>query len=293
MYAPEFDYYRAGSIAEAADLLKKHAGAKLLAGGHSLIPLLKLRLTTPPALIDIGRIAELKGIGVKDGKVRIGALTTHAELAASKELREHCPALAEAASHVGDPAVRNRGTIGGNVAHADPASDLPTVLTALGARFESIGPGGKKTTDASQFFQGMMATALGELDVLTDIEVAAQAAGMGSSYVKFVHPASRYAVIGVAAIVTTVAGKCTAASIALGGLVPRPVRASSVEKAIAGGALSSDAIANAARLVSQDLGNEVLGDIFASSEYRRAMAPVWVKRALTKAAERASQAAAV
>src|SRR5947207_12608936 len=148
MYAPEFDYYRAGSIAEAIDLVKKHPGAKLLAGGHSLIPLLKLRLASPPAVIDIGRIAELKGIGVKDGKIRIGALTTHAELAASKELGERCPALAEAASHVGDPAVRNRGTIGGNVAHADPASDLPTVLTALGARFESVGPGGKKTIEA-------------------------------------------------------------------------------------------------------------------------------------------------
>ena len=294
MYAPEFDYYRAKSIAEAADLLKQHPGAKLLAGGHSLIPLLKLRLASPPALIDIGRIGELKGIAVKDGKVRIGALTTHAELAASKELREHCPALAEAAGHVGDPAVRNRGTIGGNVAHADPASDLPTVLTALGARFESAGPGGKKTINADQFFQGMMATALGEQDLLTGIEVAAQAAGQGGSYVKFVHPASRYAVIGVAAIVTAVGGSCTSAAIALGGLVPRPVRASSVEKAITGQALSSDAIASAASRVSQDLGSDVLGDIFASAEYRRAMAPVWVKRALAKAVERAmSQAAAV
>jgi carbon-monoxide dehydrogenase medium subunit len=294
MYAPEFDYYRAKSIAEAGELLKKYPGAKLLAGGHSLIPLLKLRLASPPALVDIGRIAELKGIGVKDGKVRIGALTTHAELASSTELRAQCPALAEAASHVGDPAVRNRGTIGGNVAHADPASDLPTVLTALGARFESIGPGGKKTIAADQFFQGMMATALGEHDVLTDIEVAAQAAGQGGSYVKFVHPASRYAVIGVAAIVTAVGGTCTSAAIALGGLVPRPVRASSVEKAITGQTLTPDTIASAAGRVSADLGDEVLGDIFASAEYRRAVAPVWVKRALTKAAERAmSQAAAV
>ena len=293
MYAPEFDYYRAGSIAETGDLLKKHPGAKLLAGGHSLIPLLKLRLTSPPAVIDIGRIAELKGIGVKDGRIRIGALTTHAELAASKELRQHCPALAEAASHVGDPAVRNRGTIGGNVAHADPASDLPTVLTALGARFESVGPGGKKTIDADRFFQGMMATALGEHDLLTDIEVSAQAAGQGASYVKFVHPASRYAVIGVAAIITAAAGTCTSAVIALGGLVPRPVRASAVEKAIIGQALSADTLAKAAARVSEDLGDEVLGDIFASAEYRRAVAPVWVKRALTKAAERAAQAVAV
>src|ERR1700730_16409340 len=156
MYAADFNYYRAGSVAEAGDLLKKHPGAKLLAGGHSLIPLLKLRLAAPPALIDIGRIAELKGVTVRDGTVRIGALTTHADLAASAELRKHCPALAEAAKQVGDPAVRNRGTIGGNVAHADPASDLPTVLTALGARFTVTGPGGTRTIDAASFFTGMM-----------------------------------------------------------------------------------------------------------------------------------------
>jgi len=286
MYAPEFEYYRASSIAEAGDLLKKHPGAKLLAGGHSLIPLLKLRLTSPSALIDIGRIAELKGIGVKDGKVRIGALTTHAELASSPELRQHCPALAEAAGHVGDPAVRNRGTIGGNVAHADPASDLPTVLTALGARFEFVGPGGKKAVDADTFFQGMMATALGEHDVLTGIEVPATAKGGGTAYVKFVHPASRYAVIGVAVSVTVASGKCQSASVAVGGLVPKPVRLSAVEKALTGQALSAETIASAAGNVSKDLGGDVLGDIFASAEYRRAVAPVWVKRALAAAADR-------
>ncbi len=293
MFATEFEYYRASSIAEAGELLRKHPGAKLLAGGHSLIPLLKLRLTSPPALIDIGRIAELRGIGVKDGKVRIGSLTTHAELARSKELQQHCPALAEAASQVGDPAVRNRGTIGGNVAHADPASDLPTVLTALGARFESVGPGGKKAIDANGFFQGVMATSLAESDLLTDIEVPAKAAGQGTSYVKFSHPASRYAVIGVAVSVTIAGGKCTAAAVALGGLVPRPVRAGSVEKALVGQALTADTIASAAARVSQDLGKDLLGDLFASAEYRRGVAPVWVKRAVTRAAARAASPAAV
>ena len=129
MYSAEFDYYRASSIAEVSDLLQKHPGAKLLAGGHSLLPLLKLRLAAPPALVDIGRIPELRGISRSGDWIRIGALTTHADLAASMDLRRHCPALAEAARQVVDPAVRNRGTIGGNVAHADPASDLPTVLT--------------------------------------------------------------------------------------------------------------------------------------------------------------------
>src|SRR5207249_4888000 len=185
MYAPDFNYYRAGSVAEATELLKKNPGAKLLAGGHSLIPLLKLRLAAPSALIDIGRIAELKGVAVKDGTVRIGALTTHADLAASAALAESCPALAEAAQQVGDPAVRNRGTIGGNVAHADPASDLPTVLTALGARFTISGPGGTRTIDANGFFTGMMTTALGDNDLLTAIEVPAKQKGQGMAYVKF------------------------------------------------------------------------------------------------------------
>jgi aerobic carbon-monoxide dehydrogenase medium subunit len=288
MYAADFNYYRAGSVAEAGDLLKKHPGAKLLAGGHSLIPLLKLRLAAPPALIDIGRIAELKGVTVRDGTVRIGALTTHAELAASAALREHCPALAEAAAQVGDPAVRNRGTIGGNVAHADPASDLPTVLTALNARFAVTGPNGSRAVDANGFFKGMMATALGEQDLLIAIEVPARVKGQGMAYVKFSHPASRYAVLGVAATLSVAGGKCAAAAVALGGLVPSPARAAAVEKALGGQALSGETIAKAASQVSQDLGTDILGDIYASAEYRQAVAPIWVKRALTLAASRAT-----
>jgi len=289
MYAPDFNYYRASSVAEASDLLRKNPGAKILAGGHSLIPLLKFRLATPPALIDIGRIAELKGVVVKDGLVRIGALTTHAELAASADLRNHCPALAEGAGHIGDPAVRNRGTIGGNVAHADPASDLPTVLTALNARFVvSAGTGtGTRTVDARDFFKGMMTTALGEHDLLVAIEVPAKQNDQGAAYVKFTHPASRYAVIGVAAAVTVSGGKCSAASVAIGGLVPRPVRASAVEKALIGQALSADTITKAAGQVLQDLGGDIIGDLYASAEYRKAVAPIWVKRALTAAADRA------
>jgi aerobic carbon-monoxide dehydrogenase medium subunit len=286
MYAPEFDYYRAGSVAEVGDLLRKHPGAKLLAGGHSLIPLLKLRLTAPPVLIDIGRIDELKGITASQGTIRIGALTTHAELASSPVIREMSPVLAEAAALVGDPAVRNRGTIGGNVAHADPASDLPAVLTALGARFAIGGPNGNRTEDAARFFQGMMTTSLGEHDMLIAIEIPAKAGGQGMAYAKFVHPASRYAVIGVAAVLTASNGKCSSAAVALGGLVSQPVRASSVEKSLIGQMLSADVIAKAASQVGNDLGSDILGDIFASAGYRKAVAPVWVKRALTAAAER-------
>ena len=286
MYAPDFAYYRAGSLAEAGQLLQQHPGAKLLAGGHSLIPLLKLRLATPAALIDIGRLDELKGISVTDGRVRIGALTTHAELAASSELAERCPALGEAAGLIGDPAVRNRGTIGGNVAHADPASDLPTVLRALDATIAVTVDDGERSIPAADFFEGMMETALGDHDIVTAIEVPAAGAGQGQAYVKFSHPASRYAVVGAAAAVTLVGGTVGVVAVALGGLVPAARRAASVEEALAGQAPTADAIAAAAAAVSADLGDELIGDIYASAEYRRAMAPVCVKRALRAAVDR-------
>jgi aerobic carbon-monoxide dehydrogenase medium subunit len=287
MYAADFDYYRPASLAEAGDLLKKHPGSKLLAGGHSLIPLLKLRLAAPSAVVDIGRLTELRGIAARNGTITIGALTTHADLASSSVLHDKSPALAEAAGLVGDPAVRNRGTIGGNVAHADPASDLPTVLLALGARFTVVGPAGTRTVEADAFFQGMMATALGEHDLLTAIEIPERTAGQGMAYVKFAHPASRYAVIGVAAMVNVKGNTCSSAAVAIGGLVPRPTRVASVERAIAGHTLSADAIAAAASQVVRDLGTDILGDVYASAEYRKAMAQVWVKRALADAAGRA------
>jgi aerobic carbon-monoxide dehydrogenase medium subunit len=286
MFAPSFDYYRASSVAEAGDLLRKYPGAKVLAGGHSLIPLLKLRLAAPPAVIDIGRLRELKGISRQDGVVRIGALTTHAEIAASSVIREQCPALAEAAQLVGDPAVRNRGTIGGNVAHADPASDLPTVLTALGATFEIASSGSSKIADAASFFTGMMSTLLGEQELLVAVNVPVMPRGQGQAYVKFVHPASRYAVIGVASALTSSGGTCTAVAVAIGGLVPRATRAASVERALSGQKLSADSIARAAAGVARDLGDDVLGDLYASAEYRKAVASVWVKRALAAAADR-------
>lgn len=288
MYSAEFDYFRAASVAEVSDLLRQHPGAKVLAGGHSLIPLLKLRLAAPSALIDIGRIAELRGVSVTNGVVRLGALTTHAELASSPVLKQSCPILAEAAQLVGDPAVRNRGTIGGNVAHADPASDLPPVLLSLGARFEIMGPVGRRLVEASNFFTGMMETALDTEEVLVAIEVPVVATQQGTAYVKFDHPASRFAVIGVSALLTVAGGRCTAASVALGGLVPKPIRAAAVEKALIGVTLSGEAIAKAAGEVTSDLGDEVLGDIYASADYRKAVAPVWVGRALTTAAGRAS-----
>lgn len=290
MYSANFDYHRARTLADAQRLLAANPGAKLLAGGHSLIPLMKLRLATPPAVVDIGRIAELRGIARSGDTVRIGSLTTHAEIAASADLQKSAPALAEAAALIGDPAVRSRGTIGGNIAHADPASDLPTVLVALDARIVAMGASGERTIAADGFFTGIMSTALADDEVVTAIVVPVAARGQGSAYVKFPHPASRYAVIGVAASVTMSKNECTAARVALGGLLPRASRARAVEKALTGKALDAAAVAAAAAQVASDLGAEVTGDIFASAEYRAAVAPVYVKRAIAAAAARAGLA---
>jgi carbon-monoxide dehydrogenase medium subunit len=290
MYSANFDYHRAKSLADVHRLLAANPGAKLLAGGHSLIPLMKLRLAAPPAVVDIGRIPELRGISRRGDSVRIGALTTHAEIATSGDVQKAAPALAEAAGLVGDPAVRSRGTIGGNIAHADPASDLPTVLVALDAQIVVVGPTGERTLPANGFFTGIMSTLLADNEVVTAIVVPAAARGAGSAYVKFSHPASRYAVIGVAASVTATNGTCAAAGVGLGGLLPYAKRAASVEKALVGTALDAAAIARAAAQVTADLGSEVAGDIFASAEYRTAVAPVYVKRAIAAAAARAGLA---
>jgi carbon-monoxide dehydrogenase medium subunit len=290
MYAPSFDYHRASSLAEAHQLLAQHPGAKLLAGGHSLIPMLKLRLAGVPALIDIGRVNELRGIAAQPDAIRIGALTTHAELAASAELRNRAPALADAASGVGDPAVRNRGTIGGNIAHADPASDLPTVLVALDARILVVSRSGERTIAADQFFTGVMTTTLGEDEIVAAVVVPTGASSQSSAYVKFSHPASRYAVIGAAAAVTRAGGTCTAALVAIGGLVSHARRLSRVEQAVLNTTGDAAALERAAGHVAEDLGGDVTGDIFASADYRAAIAPVYVTRAIAAAFARAGAA---
>ena len=284
MYPPKFDYHRAGSVTEAVLMLQQHSGAKVLAGGHSLIPVMNLRLADPGTLIDIGRIKDIKGISVQGNSVRIGALTTHAMVAASPDVPQ---VLSEAAGMIGDPQVRNRGTIGGNIAHADPASDLPTVLTALGATIYITGANGDRSIAATDFFIGLFETALGDDEIVTAVEVARSGAGTGSAYAKLFNPASRYAMVGAAAVVTVSGGVCSAAGVAIGGLVPAATRTRAVEAALIGKALDEAAISAAAAVVVNDLGEDVIGDIHASAEYRRAMAPVMVKRALVSAASRA------
>ena len=190
MYPPKFDYYRAGSPDEAVALVQEHGG-KFLAGGHSLIPVMNLRLADPGALVDIGRL-DMKGIASNGSGVTIGALTTHAMVAASGDVPT---ALSEAAGKIGDPQVRNRGTVGGNIAHADPASDLPTVLLALKATIHTNG----RSIPADDFFVDLFTTALDEGEIITSVSVASEAANTGSAYAKLPNPASRYAMVGAAA----------------------------------------------------------------------------------------------
>jgi carbon-monoxide dehydrogenase medium subunit len=279
-----FNYIRPASLADAAKALAGASDGKIVAGGQTLLPTMKQRLASPSDLIDLGGIAELKGIKMDGNNLVIGAMTTHAEVVRSSVVKGAIPALAALADLIGDPQVRNRGTIGGNVAHADPASDLPTVLTALGARLVASGPKGERTIEVDRFFRGVMTTALGDEEVLTSILVPAHAAGQRSAYAKFVHPASRYSVIGAAAVIAMKGGKCSSARVAVGGLVSRPKRATSVEEALVGKELSASVIADAAARVAGDLGTDLIGDIYASAGYRKAMAPVYVKRAVTAAA---------
>ena len=284
MYPPKFDYHRANSVREALAMMREHDG-KFLAGGHSLIPVMNLRLADPGTLIDIGRIDFLKGIWERRHIRYIGALTTHAMVAAANNLPT---ALSEAASMIGDPQVRNRGTVGGNVAHADPASDLPTVLTALRAQFRVSGPRGERNVSADDFFIDLFETALQDDELLVGVAVFDERPNTGSAYKKLFNPASRYAMVGAAATVTIDNGRFRKAGVAVGGLTPKATRASSVEAALVGSAVNDDTIAAAAAAVSNDLGDEVMGDIHASAEYRQQMAPVFVRRALETAVSRAS-----
>ena len=286
MFAAEFEYRKAGSIADAVRLLSENPDAKLLAGGHSLIPLMRFRLARPEVVIDIGGIDGLRGITVAGDHINIGALTTHAEIANSAEVQQANGLLAEAAGGIGDPAVRNRGTIGGNLAHADPASDWATVLTALGATVSVQGPSGSRTVAAADFVEDAFATALAENEIITTVSVPTLAANQRAEYAKMAHPASFYAVVGGAVVVTMDGDRCTAASVAVGGLTPRPVKAGAVEQALAGTTLTMDSIADATARLSEDLsaaGVDIIGDVYASADFRASVAPVEVKHALLHA----------
>jgi carbon-monoxide dehydrogenase medium subunit len=283
MYPAQFEYHKASTVKEALDLLGKYKDeAKLLAGGHSLLPAMKLRLAQPKHLIDIGKVSGLSGVKEEGGTLVIGAMTTHYAIESSALLKSKCPLLPEVAGHIGDPMVRNMGTIGGSLAHADPAADWPAAAIALNADLVAEGPKGKRTIKADDFFKGLLTTALADDEILTEIRVPAVAANVKSAYVKFPHPASRFAVVGVAAVLTMDGGKVSKASIGITGAGSKAVRAKGVEAAITGKAADAASIQAAAEKGAD--GVDVQPDLQGSEEYKKHLLKVFSKRAIEAAA---------
>jgi carbon-monoxide dehydrogenase medium subunit len=288
MFPANFGYFAARSVEEALALLTQHGEhAKLLAGGHSLIPAMKLRLAAPKYLIDLGTVADLHGVRVDGDNLAIGALTVHADIASSDLVRQHVPGLAQAASVIGDVQVRNRGTIGGSVAHNDPAADFPVMLTALNASLVLVSPSGSRTVSADDFFVDFFTTALAANEVLTEIRVPLPASGAGTAYAKLGHPASGYVVVSAGVLIhRQSSGRCASARIAIGGLGNGPRRAAATEAALQGQTLTPEAIAAAAAKAAE--GADPDGDTYASADYKRHVAAVYARRAIEKALERAA-----
>jgi carbon-monoxide dehydrogenase medium subunit len=283
MFPASFQYHAARSIDEALQLLTQYGeDAKLLAGGHSLIPAMKLRLAVPRYLIDIGRLPNLRGARLEGNTLAIGALTVHADIASSNVVSQHAPGLAEAAAAIGDVQVRNRGTIGGSVAHNDPGADLPVMLTALNASFVLQSPSGERTAPADDFFIDFFTTALAPNEILTEIRVPVPSSGAGTAYVKFAHPASGYVVVSAGVLVNRdPAGKCSSARVALGGLGGKPFRAAATETTLVDRALTPEVVAAASAKAAD--GSDPADDTYASAEYKRHMATVLARKALEKA----------
>lgn len=277
MIPAKFSYTRADSADDAIALLARHGDdAKLLAGGHSLLPLMKLRLATPAVLVDIGSLRDLSYIRDAGDHVAIGGLTRHHDVEHSDVLGEHVPLLREAAGHVGDPQVRHRGTLAGSLAHGDPASDLPAVVLALGGTIVARGPGGERTIAASEFFQGFLETALAPDELITEVRIR-KTDGAGWAFEKFNRRAQDWAIVGVAAIAGDDPG------VALVNMGSTPVRAVTVEQRIRAGASAAEA-AEAA-----DNGTDPPSDLNATPEFRRHLARVLTRRALTRAMQGAAQ----
>jgi aerobic carbon-monoxide dehydrogenase medium subunit len=286
MFPASFAYFAPTTLGEALELLTRHGeDAKLLAGGHSLIPAMKLRLSEPPCLIDLGQIPDLRGVRQEDGQLAIGALTVHADVAASDLVRQHVPGLSDAAGVIGDVQVRNRGTIGGSVAHADPGADLPVILIALDASFVLVGPSGSRTVAADDFFEDFFTTALAPDEVLTEVRVPLPPSGAGTAYAKLPHPASGYVVVSAGALVRRATdGTCEDVRVAIGGVSGAPLRATMTEQALQGQPLTAESIAAAAALAAE--GTDPDGDIYASADYRRHLATVYARRAIEAAVQR-------
>jgi len=282
-----FDYHVAQSVDEAIALLQQYGDeGKLLAGGHSLLPAMKLRLAQPAHLIDLGHVSGLSYIREENGQIVVGALTTYNKIERSNLLRRHFALLPEGTSLIGDQQVRNRGTIGGSTAHADPSADMPGLVLALKATIVARGPNGQREIAADDFFQDLFTTALNPDEVVTELRFAILPAHSGSAYEKLANRASHYAVAGCAAVVSLSAdGTCQAASVVITGASVKPSRASAVESALVGKHLDAATIAAAAEHAADGL--ELIEDIHGSQAYRAQMTKVMTKRALTRAVERA------
>jgi carbon-monoxide dehydrogenase medium subunit len=288
MFPASFGYVAAHSVNEALELVAQHGEeGKILAGGHSLIPAMKLRLSSPRFLIDIGALPELRGIKIEDGNLVIGAMTVHADIAGSDLVRKHVPGLADAAVVIGDLQVRNRGTIGGSVAHADPGADFPVILTALNASFIVQSGGGARTIAVDDFFTDFFSTALNANEILTEIRVPLPDPGTGTAYAKFPHPASGYVVVSAGALIARESNDCAAARIAVGGLGATPARATATEQDLQGKPLTQQNIAAAAAKAAE--GTDPVEDSYASAEYKRHVATAYARQAMETAAERASR----
>jgi carbon-monoxide dehydrogenase medium subunit len=285
MIPASFDYVRADSVKDALKALAAGDGTKVIAGGHSLLPIMKFRLAQPPRLVDISRLDELKGIDEKGRGARIGAGTTYRELLDSELLRERFPLIIEATETIGDLQVRNRGTIGGSLAHADPVSDMPAVMLALDATFSLRSKAGKRSIKAREFFQGAFTTALAEDELLIEVVLPAMPAGSGSCYLSHDHPASGYAVAAAAAVIARKRNTVSHAVAALTGVGEMAYLIQSVGRLV-GTSGDGPALARAAGEATADV--EVNGDIHAPAEYRRHLAQVITRRALETALERAT-----
>ena len=286
MIPAQFDYARANTLDEALSLLSRNEDAKILAGGHSLIPAMKLRLMQPPLLVDIGRIRDLSYVREANGQIQIGAATTHYEIESSELLKNICPLLPECAGHIGDVQVRNRGTIGGSLAHADPAGDWPAAIIALNAELVAVSKQGERVIKADDFFVDLLTTALEPGEILREIRIS-KPAGRSQAYVKMHHPASGFAVVGVAANLSVNGNsKCERASIGITGVAAKAYRPAAVEASLNGATLNDETIAAAAALAAD--GIDANGDLFASADYRRHLAQVYTRRALEAALARAT-----
>lgn len=282
-----FEYIRPGSLAEAMRLLAARGDeAKILAGGHSLLPMMKLRLSTPAVLIDIGRLSELQGIREQDGAIVIGACTTHYAAETSDVLQRRCPLLAETAAAIGDVQVRNRGTIGGSLAHADPAADWPAAILAVNAQVKLVHGAGARTVNAGDFFVDLLTTTMAENEILTEIHLPLNPARTGGAYLKMPQPASGFALTGVAAQITLGAdNRIEQVAVGITGVASAPYRATTTEAALRGQTASDELFTQASAHAAD--GIDALEDIHASAAYRQHLARIYTKRALHRAHERA------